>query len=134
GTRGQPPRARGARALRRRDRDRRSRERRGAARARRRDLPAARSAGRRRRGSDAPHARAARGVSRPASRPGSRAGELSAAGRESWLDRADRIGRRIENALLVVGFSALTLLAGAQIVLRNVFSVGIVWEIGRAHV
>lgn len=52
---------------------------------------------------------------------------MSAAGRESWLDRADRIGRRIENALLVVGFSALALLAGAQIVLRNVFSVGIVW-------
>jgi len=52
---------------------------------------------------------------------------LSARGLESWLERADRVGRRIENALLVIGFGALMLLATAQILLRNVFSFGIVW-------
>lgn len=52
---------------------------------------------------------------------------MSARARESWLDRADRIGRRIENALLAIGLGALMLLAAAQILLRNVFSTGIVW-------
>lgn len=44
--------------------------------------------------------------------------------------RAAEIGRRIENAVLVVLLVALVALACGQIVLRNLFSVGIVWADG----
>lgn len=46
---------------------------------------------------------------------------------ESWLERLDRVGRLIEDVLLVAGVAALILLAVGQILLRNVFSVGIAW-------
>ncbi len=36
----------------------------------------------------------------------------------------------LEDALLVIGVAALVLIAAAQIVLRNVFSVGLVWGDG----
>lgn len=48
----------------------------------------------------------------------------------SWLKRADDVGRRIENALLVVGMVTLILLGAGQILLRNAFSIGIVWADG----
>lgn len=44
--------------------------------------------------------------------------------------RADRIGRLVENLLLVAFLFALIALASTQIVLRNVFSAGISWADG----
>lgn len=52
---------------------------------------------------------------------------MKAPAEASWLERADRAGRLIENVLLVVGVVALIVLAAGQILLRNVFSVGIAW-------
>ena len=40
------------------------------------------------------------------------------------------LARRIEDALLVVGLAGLILLGAAQILLRNAFSVGLVWADG----
>jgi len=47
-----------------------------------------------------------------------------------WLECVERWGRRLENALLTVLLSALILLASSQIVLRNVFSIGLAWGDG----
>ena len=44
-----------------------------------------------------------------------------------WLHRADRWGRWVEDAVLFLLLSGLILLATSQIVLRNIFSMGIPW-------
>ncbi len=46
------------------------------------------------------------------------------------LARAERLGLLLENALICLLLSALILLAGAQIVLRNFFSMGFTWADG----
>lgn len=48
----------------------------------------------------------------------------------SWWTRAAAWGRRLETALLVVLLGGLVVFSSAQIVLRNVFSVGIGWGDG----
>lgn len=50
--------------------------------------------------------------------------------RHPWLVRAERVGRWIENAFLVSLLAGLVVLASAQILLRNVFSIGIPWADG----
>ena len=50
--------------------------------------------------------------------------------RHPWLERAERAGRWIENALLVSLLAGLVALASAQILLRNVFSIGSPWADG----
>jgi TRAP-type C4-dicarboxylate transport system permease small subunit len=52
----------------------------------------------------------------------------------SWLTRAARFGRALENGLVVALLGFLILFASAQIVLRNVFSVGITWGDGLTRV
>ena len=47
-----------------------------------------------------------------------------------WLEQAERWGRWVENALLFVLLSGLILLAGTQIFLRNVLSMGLPWADG----
>lgn len=49
---------------------------------------------------------------------------------QPWWVRAAAIGRRLETALLVVLLGGLILLASGQIVLRNVFSIGLTWGDG----
>lgn len=49
------------------------------------------------------------------------------ANRASWLDKADAAGRWLENALLALLLGGLIILAGGQIVLRNVFAEGFAW-------
>jgi TRAP-type C4-dicarboxylate transport system permease small subunit len=46
------------------------------------------------------------------------------------LRRADEVGRWCENALLVILLTGLMLLASSQILLRNVFSIGVPWADG----
>jgi TRAP-type C4-dicarboxylate transport system permease small subunit len=48
----------------------------------------------------------------------------------SWWTRAAELARRVETAAIVMLLSGLILLASAQIVLRNVFSVGFTWADG----
>lgn len=50
--------------------------------------------------------------------------------RGSWLERLEALGRALEDGLLVVGLGALVVIASAQILLRNVFSIGLVWADG----
>lgn len=50
--------------------------------------------------------------------------------RHPWLERAERVGRWLENALLALMLGGLILLASAQILLRNFFSVGLSWADG----
>jgi len=50
--------------------------------------------------------------------------------RRPWLRRADAIGRWAENVLLTLLLASLMLLAVAQIVLRNAFSIGLIWADG----
>ena len=45
----------------------------------------------------------------------------------AWLERADRLGRGIENLLLVLLLAGMLLLAGAQILLRNIGDGGFPW-------
>lgn len=52
----------------------------------------------------------------------------------SWLTRAARLGRTLENGLLVALLGFLILFASVQIVLRNVFSIGITWGDGLTRV
>lgn len=53
---------------------------------------------------------------------------MSVTGRSAaWLDRADRLGRGIENLLLAGLLLAMLLLAGAQILLRNLGEGGFPW-------
>jgi len=44
------------------------------------------------------------------------------------LERADRAGRLLEDALLVVILGGMILLAGLQIVFRNLFGIGFIWS------
>jgi TRAP-type C4-dicarboxylate transport system permease small subunit len=48
----------------------------------------------------------------------------------SWFTRLSRAGRALENALIVVLLGGLVLFASAQILLRNVFSIGFTWSDG----
>lgn len=50
--------------------------------------------------------------------------------RGSWLKRADKLGRQLEDGMLVVFLSGLIVLASSQILLRNVFSLGLAWADG----
>ncbi len=43
------------------------------------------------------------------------------------LERADRLGRAVENTLIVVTLSAMILLAAAQILMRNVGAASLAW-------
>src|SRR5262249_28450099 len=52
----------------------------------------------------------------------------------SWFARAARIGLALENALLVALLGFLIVFSFAQIVLRNVFSIGITWGDGLTRV
>lgn len=52
---------------------------------------------------------------------------MSESRQQSWLARADRIGRLLETWVLVGFLAVLLVLASSQILLRNVFSSGIVW-------
>lgn len=45
-----------------------------------------------------------------------------------WLERLERLGRATEDALLVGLLGAMVLLAGAQIVLRNLLGEGLIWS------
>lgn len=47
--------------------------------------------------------------------------------RQNWLDRADFVGRWLESFFLVSLFTLLLGLSTLQIVLRNGFSMGLVW-------
>ncbi len=47
-----------------------------------------------------------------------------------WLERADRWGRFLENALMTFLLTGLILLASTQILLRNVFSTSLGWGDG----
>jgi len=47
-----------------------------------------------------------------------------------WLARAEGWGRWLESVLLTLLLSSLIVLASAQILLRNVFSTGLVWGDG----
>jgi len=49
---------------------------------------------------------------------------------QSWWQRSEELGRRLETILLVGLLSGLILLASAQILLRNVFSIGVTWGDG----
>ena len=52
----------------------------------------------------------------------------------SWLTRAARVGLALENALLVALLGFLIVFSFAQIVLRNVFSIGFTWGDGLTRV
>jgi len=52
----------------------------------------------------------------------------------SWLARASRLGHALENGLLVVLLSFLVVFSSAQIVLRNVFSIGVTWGDGLTRI
>ena len=47
-----------------------------------------------------------------------------------WLEVAERWGRRVENAVLFLLLSGLILLSSYQILLRNIFSMGLPWADG----
>jgi TRAP-type C4-dicarboxylate transport system permease small subunit len=49
---------------------------------------------------------------------------------QSWRARLERIAQGVENVLLAALLGGLVLLATAQIVLRNFFSVGVTWGDG----
>lgn len=51
-----------------------------------------------------------------------------------WWSRADQLARTLETWLIVLILSGLVLLGAAQIVLRNVFSIGLPWGDGLARV
>jgi TRAP-type C4-dicarboxylate transport system permease small subunit len=52
----------------------------------------------------------------------------------SWLSRAARVGLALENGLLVALLGFLIVFSSAQIVLRNVFSIGVTWGDGLTRV
>jgi len=52
----------------------------------------------------------------------------------SWAARAARVGLALENALLVALLGFLIVFSFAQIVLRNVFSIGVTWGDGLTRV
>ena len=55
---------------------------------------------------------------------------MDPASRHPLLVRAEKLGRALENAFLIALLGGLSLLAFAQIVLRNVFSIGLPWADG----
>lgn len=55
---------------------------------------------------------------------------MTRASQPVWLQRADTFGRWFENVLLTALLAGLILLAGAQILLRDAFSVGLSWADG----
>jgi TRAP-type C4-dicarboxylate transport system permease small subunit len=59
---------------------------------------------------------------------------LNAAKQQHRLARLARFGRAIENGLLVTLFCVLITFASAQIVFRNVFSIGFTWGDGLIRV
>ncbi|MEO8467527.1 MAG: TRAP transporter small permease [Gammaproteobacteria bacterium] len=48
----------------------------------------------------------------------------------SWWARAERFGRAVETTLIVVLLGGLVVFASAQILLRNLFSIGLTWSDG----
>ena len=52
----------------------------------------------------------------------------------SWLTRAARLGLALENGLLVALLGFLVVFSFVQIVLRNVFSIGVTWGDGLTRV
>jgi TRAP-type C4-dicarboxylate transport system permease small subunit len=52
----------------------------------------------------------------------------------SWLARISRVGRALENTLIVTLLGGLILFASAQILLRTVFSIGFNWGDGLTRV
>jgi TRAP-type C4-dicarboxylate transport system permease small subunit len=52
----------------------------------------------------------------------------------SWLTRAARIGLALENAVLVALLGFLIVFSFVQIVLRNVFSIGVTWGDGLTRI
>lgn len=52
----------------------------------------------------------------------------------SWLARAARVGLALENAVLVALLGFLIVFSFVQIVLRNVFSIGVTWGDGLTRV
>ncbi|HEX5420860.1 MAG TPA: TRAP transporter small permease [Gammaproteobacteria bacterium] len=59
---------------------------------------------------------------------------MNGASRRRWLELADRLGRRLENTLLVVFLTALVVIASGQILLRNAFSLALPWSDGAVRV
>ena len=55
---------------------------------------------------------------------------MSDATQNGWWDRIDRAARAVETWLIVVILGGLILFGGAQIVLRNFFSIGFAWSDG----
>lgn len=55
---------------------------------------------------------------------------MSEGSRHSWWDRVERFGRAVETWLIVVVLGGLIVFASAQIVLRNLFSIGLTWGDG----
>lgn len=55
---------------------------------------------------------------------------VTRASQQAWLLRAERLGRWFENAMLCLLLTGLVLVASAQILLRDVFSVGLSWADG----
>jgi TRAP-type C4-dicarboxylate transport system permease small subunit len=53
---------------------------------------------------------------------------------DSWLTRAARVGLAFENALLAALLGFLIVFSFVQIVLRNVFSIGVTWGDGLTRV
>jgi TRAP-type C4-dicarboxylate transport system permease small subunit len=49
---------------------------------------------------------------------------------QSWWERTEALGGRLETILLCALLSGLILLGSAQILLRNVFSIGVTWGDG----
>jgi TRAP-type C4-dicarboxylate transport system permease small subunit len=58
---------------------------------------------------------------------------LSDVAQKSWWARVDRFARSLETWLIVIILGGLILLGAAQIVLRNVFSIGFAWGDGLAR-
>ena len=52
----------------------------------------------------------------------------------SWFTRAARVAHALENALLVGLLGFLILFSFVQIVLRNVFSIGVTWGDGLTRI
>ena len=55
---------------------------------------------------------------------------MSDATQNGWWDRIDRAARAVETWLIVVILGGLIVVGGAQIVLRNFFSIGFAWSDG----
>lgn len=58
---------------------------------------------------------------------------MSAGALNRWWHRAERAALWIETSLIVVFLGGLILLGGAQILLRNAFSIGFAWSDGLAR-